>query len=108
MNTTDKINDARALLTEQAGKIGTPLATYIEEYINSSKLTTIDAAAKVSDKNLKDLTDRIREEARKTAKGSVGMISDEDVREMTDEFYGFISDGEDTNSTDKLDIFDML
>lgn len=82
----DKINEARAKITDESQKIGGPLANFIEEHINSH-CTTIDVAAKVMDRNLSDLIKKIEGEARKNKIGNIGMISDADVIEMTDEFY---------------------
>ena len=82
----DKINEARAKITDESQKIGGPLANFIEEHVNSL-CTTIDVAAKVMDRNLSDLIKKIEGEARKNKTGNIGMISDADVIEMADEFY---------------------
>ncbi len=82
----EKINEARAKITKESTDIGGPLANFIEEHVNSL-CTTIDVAAKVMDRSLKDLIKNIEAEARKNKTGNIGMVSDADVISMTDEFY---------------------
>lgn len=104
----EKINNAREKLTKEAQSIGGPLANFIEEHINS-KCTNETVAAKVEAKSLKDLIKKIEDEARKNKTGNVGMISDADVIEMTDEFYeisGAASLG--SREAGVIDVFDFM
>lgn len=108
MTGREKIDNARAELTEQSNKEGTPLATFIEEYINS-KLTTEEMAVKVSGKKLSDLTEKIKNHAKKIASHGCGMVSDDEVKKMADEFYGIASGKEPvTENHEKVDILDLL
>ena len=103
----EKINNARAKITKESQSIGGPLANFIEEHINSL-CTNHDVAAKVMDKNLKDLIKKIEDEARKNRTGNVGMISDADVIEMADEFYGIGAAAKKTRTSDVIDVFDFI
>lgn len=100
------INAARARLTEQAQKEGTELATFIEEHINA-KLTTVEAAKKVEDKNLSDLIKKIVNTARKKAKNNCAALSSEEVAKIADEFYGFTTE-EKIPEKEKHEIVDVL
>ena len=60
------------------------------------------------DKNLKDLIKKIEDEARKNRTGNVGMISDADVIEMADEFYGIGAAAKKTRTSDVIDVFDFI
>lgn len=87
----EKINEARAELTEQAQKEGSALATFIEEHINIL-LTTEEAAEKVRGKKMSDLIRMITNAARKKAVKGCAMLSDEDVTKMAEDFYGVAAD----------------
>lgn len=82
----EKINEARAKITKESTDIGGPLAIFIEEHVNQ-RCTSIDVAAKIMDKPLKPLIKLIEDQAKKNKSGNVGMVSDTDVIEMTDEYY---------------------
>lgn len=83
----EEINRARAKITDESQKIGGSLAIFIEEHVN--KACTNEAVAKsVQEKSLKDLIEKIENKARENKTGNVGCVSDEEVKEMTDEFYG--------------------
>lgn len=103
----EKINNARAKITKESQSIGGPLANFIEEHINSL-CTNHDVAAKVMDKNLKDLIKKIEDEARNNRTGNVGMISDADVIEMADEFYGIGAAAKKARTSDVIDVFDFI
>lgn len=82
----DKINEARAKITKESTDIGGPLANFIEEHVN--RFCTNEAvASKVMAKPLKALIKKIENEARKNKTGNVGIVSDADVIEMTEQFY---------------------
>ena len=84
----ERINAARAKLTEQAQKESrTELANFIEEHINSM-LTTEATAEKVEGKQLKDCISKVVAAARKKAVGNCGMLTDEEVATIAEEFYG--------------------
>lgn len=104
----EKINAARAKLTEQAQKEGTELATFIEEHINE-KLTTDEAAGKVEGKNLSDLIEQITDTARKRAKKNCAAISSDEIARMADEFYGMNTiAGPEKKTRKKLDVLDLI
>lgn len=83
------INKAREQITKESLKIGGPLANFIEEHLNEV-CKTEEAAKLIS-------------EARKNAKNNVGCISDEEVIQMIDEYYGIHS-----GSSGTIDILDLL
>lgn len=103
----ERINEARAKITEESLKIKSALATFIEETINE-RCTTEEVANKILDgkKSIKDLIHKITEEARKDAVNSVGAISDGDVKEMVLKYYEL----EETKAknTDVVDILDLI
>lgn len=108
MTERELINNARAEITEQSGKDGSPLAIFIEEYVNQH-LTSAEVARKVSGKNLPDLITKIKDRARSNAKNGVAMMSDEEVRQMTDEFYGLKAEARhEADTHQKVDILDLL
>ena len=88
------INKAREQITKESLKIGGPLANFTEE---AAKLITAEG------KSIKDLISKITSEARKNAKSNVGCISDEEVIQMIDEYYGIHS-----GSFETIDILDLL
>ena len=84
----EKINAARAELTEQAQKEKrTELANFIEEHINSL-LTTEEAADKIKGKKLNDCISKVVAEAKKKAVGNCGMLTSEEVARIAEDFYG--------------------
>ena len=104
----EKINAARAELTEQAQKEGTELATFIEEHINE-KLTTDDAAEKVDGKKLSDLIKHITDTARKKAKHNCASISSEEIARMADEFYGLAGvASHHSEAAEKVNVLDLI
>ena len=98
------INKAREQITKESLKIGGPLANFIEEHLN--EVCKTEEAAKLitaEEKSIKDLISKITSEARKNAKNNVGCISDEEVIQMIDEYYGIHS-----GSSGTIDILDLL
>lgn len=99
----EEINRARAKITDESQKIGGALAIFIEEHVN--KACTNEAVAKsVQEKSLKDLIKKIEDEARKNRTGNVGCVSDEEVKEMADEFYGLSA----KTGGDVIDVLDLI
>lgn len=99
----EEINRARAKITDESQKIGGALAIFIEEHVNKA-CTTKEIAANVEAKSLKDLIKKIEDKARENKIGNVGAVSDEEVREMTDEFYGLRA----KTDGDVIDVFDLI
>ena len=100
----EEINRARAKITDESQKIGGPLAIFIEEYVNKA-CTTKEVAAKVEAKSLKDLIKQIEDKARQNKTGNVGCVSDEEVKEMIDEFYEL---GTKRAGGDVIDVLDLI
>ena len=98
----EEINRARAKITDESQKIGGALAIFIEEHVNRA-CTTKEIAANVEAKSLKDLIKQIEDRARENKTGNVGCVSDEEVKEMTDEFYGLSKSGGDV-----IDVLDFI
>lgn len=107
----EKINAARAELTEQAQKEKrTELANFIEEHINSL-LTTEEAAEKVKGKKLSELISKIVAKARSKAINSCGMLTSEEVAEMAEEFYELSADSQPepkATETEKMNVLDLF
>ena len=103
----EKINEARAKITEESLKIKSALATFIEETINE-RCTTEEVANKILDgkKSIKDLINDITNEAKTRAVNSVAAISDEEVREMVLKYYEL--DDTKASSTEVVDILDLI
>lgn len=99
----EEINRARAKITDESQKIGGSLAIFIEEHVNKA-CTTKEIAARVEAKSLKDLIKKIEDKARENKTGNVGAVSDEEVREMTDEFYGLSV----KTGGDVIDVLDLI
>ena len=98
-----EINRARTKITKESQDIGGALAIFIEEHVN--KACTNEAVAKsVQEKSLKDLIKKIENKARENKTGNVGCVSDEEVKEMADEFYGL---GAKTGG-DVIDVLDLI
>lgn len=103
----EKINEARAKITEESLKIKGALATFIEETINE-RCTTEEVANKILDgkKSIKDLINYITNEAKTRAVNSVAAISDEEVREMVLKYYEL--DDTKVSGTEVVDILDLI
>lgn len=84
----ERINEARAKITEESLEIKGALATFIEETVNG-RCTTEEAANKILDgkKTIKDLIDKITSEAKSKAKNGCAVLSDDEVREMILNYY---------------------
>lgn len=99
----EEINRARTKITKESQDIGGALAIFIEEHVN--KACTNEAVAKsVQEKSLKDLIKKIENKARENKTGNVGCVSDEEVKEMTDEFYGLSV----KTGGDVIDVLDLI
>lgn len=103
----ERINEARAKITEESLKIKGALATFIEETINE-RCTTDEVAKKILDgkKSIKDLIDKITKEAKTRAVNSVAAISDEEVKEMVLKYYEL--DNAKASGTEVVDILDLI
>lgn len=100
-----KINEAIAKLTEEATKAGDPLSIFIEEHL-TDKITNEDIANKIldEDKTIAALIKQIKAKAKEQAVNGVGVISDDDVRKMTDEYFGI----DNTEPKKMIDVMDLL
>lgn len=106
------INNARQKITEESQKIGSSLAIFVEEHLNSL-CTTDGVAAQVTAKGksvagcIKEITDA----ARKKAANGVACLSEEEVTEIINTYYG-LKDLErkrtKTAQDDVIDIFDFM
>lgn len=103
----DKINEARAKITDESQQIGGPLANFIEEHVNSL-CTNVDVAAKVMDRKLSDLIKKIEAKARENKVGNVGVVSDADVIEMADEFYQLTKAAPKARTPGVIDVLDLI
>lgn len=103
----EKINEARAKITEESLKIKGALATFIEETINE-RCTTEEVANKILDgkKSIKDLINKIKKEAKTRSVKSVAVISDEEVKEMALKYYEL--DDTKASGTEVVDILDLI
>lgn len=103
----ERINEARAKITEESLKIKGALATFIEETINE-RCTTEEVANKILDgkKSIKDLINNIRNKAKEKAVNNMAAISDEEVREMVLKYYEL--DDTKASGTKVVDILDLI
>ena len=103
----ERINEARAKITEESLEIKSALATFIEETINE-RCTTEEAANKILDgkKSIKDLINDIRNKAKEKAVNNMAVISDEEVRGMVLKYYEI--DDTKAHNTDVVDILDLI
>ena len=103
----EKINEARAKITEESLEIKSALATFIEETINE-RCTTEEVANKILDgkKSIKDLINNIRNKAKEKAVNNMAAISDEEVREMVLKYYEL--DDTKASGTEVVDILDLI
>ena len=104
----EKINAARAELTEQAQKEGTALATFIEEHINKL-LVTEEAAEKVKGKTLSALIGKITAHAKKKAKNGSAMLTDEEVAKLAEDYYGLTADKRpEPEKHERMNVLDLI
>ena len=103
----ERINEARAKITEESLKIKGALATFIEETVNEH-CTTEEVANKILDgkKSIKDLINDIRNKAKEKAVNNMAAISDEEVREMVLKYYEI--DETKTQNAEVVDILDLI
>ena len=103
----EKINEARAKITEESLKIKSALATFIEETINE-RCTTEEVANKILDgkKSIKDLINDIRNKAKEKAVNNMAAISDEEVRGMVLKYYEI--DETKAQNAEVVDILDLI
>ncbi len=103
----EKINEARAKITEESLEIKGALATFIEETVNEH-CTTEEVANKILDgkKSIKDLINDIRNKAKEKAVNNMAAISDEEVRDMVLKYYEI--DETKAHNTDVVDILDLI
>lgn len=103
----EKINEARAKITEESLKIKSALATFIEETVNEH-CTTEEVANKILDgkKSIKDLINNITNKAKEKAVKNVAAISDEEVKEMVLKYYEI--DETKAQNAEVVDILDLI
>lgn len=103
----EKINEARAKITEESLEIKGALATFIEETVNEH-CTTEEVANKILDgkKSIKDLINDIRNKVKEKAVNNMAAISDEEVRGMVLKYYEI--DDTKAHNTDVVDILDLI
>lgn len=103
----ERINEARAKITEESLKIKGALATFIEETINE-RCTTEEVANKILDgkKSIKDLINNITNKAKEKAVKNVAAISDEEVKEMVLKYYEI--DETKAQNAEVVDILDLI
>ena len=103
----EKINEARAKITEESLEIKGALATFIEETINE-RCTTEEVANKILDgkKSIKDLINDIRNKAKEKAVNNMAAISDEEVRGMVLKYFGI--DETKAQNAEVVDILDLI
>lgn len=106
------INDARKKITDESQKIGSSLAVFVEEHLNSL-CTTDDVAAQVTakGKSLSGCIKEITDTARKKAANGVACLNDEEVTGIINDYYGL--NATERKSTkiaqdDVIDIFDFM
>lgn len=103
----ERINEARAKITEESLEIKSALATFIEETINE-RCTTEEVANKILDgkKSIKDLINDIRNKAKEKAVNNMAAISDEEVRGMVLKYYEI--DETKAQNSEVVDILDLI
>nr|DAO33717.1 MAG TPA: PcfK-like protein [Caudoviricetes sp.] len=103
----DRINEARAKITEESLEIKGVLATFIEKTVNEH-CTTEEVANKILDgkKSIKDLINDIRNKAKEKAVNNMAAISDGEVRNMVLKYYEI--DDTKSQSADVVDILDLI
>ena len=103
----EKINKARAKITEESLEIKGALATFIEETVNEH-CTTEEVANKILDgkKSIKDLINDIRNKAKEKAVNNMAAISDEEVRGMVLKYYEI--DETKAQNAEVVDILDLI
>ena len=103
----EKINEARAKITEESLKIKGALATFIEETVNEH-CTTEEVANKILDgkKSVKDLINDIRNKAKEKAVNNMAAISDEEVRGMVLKYFEI--DETKAQNAEVVDILDLI
>ena len=103
----EKINKARAKITEESLEIKGALATFIEETINE-RCTTEEVANKILDgkKSIKDLINDIRNKAKEKAVNNMAAISDEEVRGMVLKYFEI--DETKAQNAEVVDILDLI
>ncbi|WLD76153.1 Cas9 inhibitor AcrIIA9 family protein [Mogibacterium neglectum] len=103
----ERINEARAKITEESLKIKGALATFIEETINEH-CTTEEVANKILDgkKSIKDLINDIRNKAKEKAVNNMAAISDEEVRGMVLKYFEI--DETKAQNAEVVDILDLI
>ena len=103
----EKINEARAKITEESLEIKGALATFIEETINE-RCTTEEVANKILDgkKSVKDLINDIRNKAKEKAVNNMAAISDEEVRGMVLKYFEI--DETKAQNAEVVDILDLI
>jgi hypothetical protein len=103
----ERINEARAKITEESLEIKGALATFIEETVNEH-CTTEEVANKILDgkKSIKDLINDIRNKAKEKAVNNMAAISDEEVRGMVLKYFEI--DETKAQNAEVVDILELI
>lgn len=106
------INNARQKITEESQKIGSSIAVFVEEHLNSL-CTTDEVATRViaKGKSLSGCIKEITDAARKKAANGVACLNDEEVAEIINDYYGLNSTERKATKAaqdDVIDIFDLM
>lgn len=103
----ERINEARAKITEESLEIKGALATFIEETVNEH-CTTEEVANKILDgkKSIKDLINNITNKAKEKAVKNIAAISDEEVRGMVLKYFEI--DETKAQNAEVVDILDLI
>ena len=83
------IDRAIEKLTKEMMEAEDPFTQAIEEYLTGI-CTTVSVAEKIlqPDKTLKEACGKVREKARREAKGRVGAVSDQEAYRIVEEYFG--------------------
>lgn len=107
------INSARQKITEESQEIGSSLAIFVEEHLNSL-CTTDEVAAQVTakGKSLSGCIKEITDAARKKAANGVACLSEEEVTGIINSYYGLKDlerkGAKAAQDDDVIDIFDLM
>lgn len=107
------INNARQKITEESQKIGSSLAIFVEEHLNSLCTTDVVAAqVTAKGKSVAGCIKEITDTARKKAANGVACLSEEEVTGIINSYYG-LKDLERKGTKaaqddDVIDIFDLM
>ena len=106
------IDKAIEKITKEAMEIDDPVAFGIEEHLTEI-CTTNTVALRILDdeKKLKEIYDKVWNEARKRKKGNCAFIPPQEVYEMVDEYYGLGSVSRNNHrgeAAGKVNVLDLI